>query len=118
MEDLENSGPVYIAPVKHENIIPILTADSSEWFWILLPNGDRMVGFYPLEEGAEYFHAEDHRKLESEYRHVNEIELYGCDACDRLVPEDEIHHSLGVNNGQGDTSQCSACINSAMGAFR
>lgn len=35
---------------------------------------------------------------------------YACDACDRLVTEDEIHHSLGIDNGIGDTSQCTSCI--------
>lgn len=107
---MEEEGPVFIAPVKAENVIPILRAESSEWYWILLPNGDRMVGFFPQEEGAEYFHAEGDLKLEK----VNNVDLYGCDACDRLVTEDEIHHSLGIDNGQGDTSQCSNCIDEAM----
>lgn len=111
MEDREHSGPVYVAPIKQENLVSIITADSSEWYWILLPDGSRMVGFFPYEEGSEYWHDENHPSLE--WQHINNIDLYSCDACDRMVPEDEIHHSLGINNGQGDTSQCDDCLEEA-----
>lgn len=117
MDDWEKSGPVYVVPIKPANIIPILRADADhEWLWILLPNGDRIVGFFPYEEGAEYFHDEDHRQLnrDDKYRLVNEVDLFGCDVCDRNVPADMIVHSLGVDNGQGDTSQCQGCIDKAQ----
>lgn len=114
MEDMEANGPVYVAPIKQESVIPILRAESSEWLWIMLPNGDRMVGFFPHEEGAEYLHAEDSHELDENLKKVNGVELYGCDACDRLVTEDEITHSLGIDNGQGDTSQCDECMKEAF----
>lgn len=106
-------GPVHTIPIQPDLVLGVLVEEASELMWVMLPNGSRMVGFYPRADGAEYLHSQ--KDLDTGNEVVNTVDVGGCDACDKVVPLDELHSSLGVDNGIGDTTQCHECRSQPYG---